>query len=67
MSDRAQASQFWQSVLLRLILIWLLGWGTIVWFRGCLVPATRDELREDHRKALPPEPPSPSGRASSGS
>ncbi|MDY3562855.1 hypothetical protein R5W23_004335 [Gemmata sp. JC673] len=56
MSDRAPKNPLWQSVALRLILIWLIGWGTIVWFRGCLTPATRDELRETHQKALPSEP-----------
>ena len=50
-------SQFWQSIVLRLVIIWLIGWATVMWFRGCLIPATRDELRENHQKALPPEPP----------
>ncbi|HEY1191007.1 MAG TPA: hypothetical protein VGE74_25465 [Gemmata sp.] len=57
MADRPSASQFWQSVALRLIVIWLIGWATVLWFRGCLIPTTRDELRDNHQKALPTGPP----------
>lgn len=57
MSDRPSESQFWQSVVLKLIVIWLIGWATVLWFRGCMIPATRDELREEHQKSPPVKPP----------
>ncbi len=57
MRESRSATQFWQSVVLRLIAIWLIGWGTILWFQGCLVPAARDEALQDQQKIAAPVPP----------
>ncbi|VTR95458.1 unnamed protein product [Gemmata massiliana] len=56
MREDRSAAQFWQSVFLRLIAIWLIGWGTILWFQGCLVPAARDEALRDQQKIAPSVP-----------
>ena len=53
MSDRP-SSHFWRSVVVRLLLVWLLGWAAVAWFHGCLAPSVRDEVRDEQRKALPP-------------
>ena len=54
--DRSEFG-FWRSVAARLFVIVLVGCLVIVWFRGCLVPLTKDEMRREHEKALDPEVP----------
>jgi hypothetical protein len=44
--------RFWGAVAVRLLGIVLVGGLVIVWFRGCLVPMTRDELRQEQEKAF---------------
>jgi hypothetical protein len=49
---------FWNSVAVRLLVIVLAGWMVIVWFQGCLVPLTKDEIRREQEKAPGLEVPS---------
>ena len=62
MREDRSATQFWQSVALRLIAIWLIGWATILWFQGCLVPSTRNEVLQDQQKITGSDPPAPEPR-----
>jgi hypothetical protein len=50
--DRASEFRFWESVGYRLLAILLIGLGMILLFRGCVVPAVKDEMRQDQQKTL---------------
>jgi hypothetical protein len=52
--DRSEF-RLWRSVVARLFVIVLAGWLVIVWFRGCLVPLTKDEMRREQEKTITPE------------
>jgi hypothetical protein len=54
--DRSEFG-FWRSLTVRLFVIVLVGWFVIVWFQGCLVPLTQDEMRREQEKVLNPETP----------
>jgi hypothetical protein len=47
----------WRFAAGRLLVILLLGWLTILWFQGCLVPLTRDEIRREQEKVSGTEAP----------
>jgi hypothetical protein len=48
---------FWRSVGARLLLILVAGLLSVLWFQGCLVPMTRDEMQQNHQKAADPAVP----------
>jgi hypothetical protein len=51
--------RFWQSVAVRLLVVLLAGWLSILWFQGCLIPSTREEMQQNQLKAadsaMPPK------------
>jgi hypothetical protein len=47
--DRSEF-RFWRWAAARLSLILPIGWLTVLWFRGCLVPLTKDEMRREQQK-----------------
>ena len=42
---------FWRGVAVRFAFILLVGGLMILWFQGCLVPLTKDEMKRDQEKA----------------
>ena len=48
---------FWQSVGARLALIFFAGWLIVLWFQGCLVPLTKDDMHREQEKTIAPEKP----------
>ena len=51
MTRQRHESPFWRSVGARLFVVLLVGWLSILWFRGCLVSQVRDEVRDEQQKA----------------
>jgi hypothetical protein len=53
--DVRREYRFWWSAVVRLAAIVLVGWVSVLWFQGCLVPSIKDEVRHDQQKAaIPP-------------
>ena len=50
--ERDAGFWFWESVTSRLLVIFLIGLAMILLFRGCVVPAVKDELKSGHQKTL---------------
>ena len=40
-------------------LVLLVGWRSVLWFQGGLVPTARDEMRQNQQKAAGPASPPP--------
>jgi hypothetical protein len=49
--DGSGESRFWQWAAVRLVAIVFVGWASVLWFQGCLVPSIKDEVRHDQQKA----------------
>ena len=54
--------RFWQSAAVRLAAIVFVGCAMILWFQGCLVPLTRDDMHREQEKAVGPEALPPKSR-----
>jgi hypothetical protein len=52
MAQDGRNSRFWPAVAARLAVVVLLGWLSVLWFQGCLVPRAKDEMRREQEKAL---------------
>jgi hypothetical protein len=50
MSRLARGWPFLAGFGVRLAAIALVGFLMVLWFQGCLVPVTRDELRQEHER-----------------
>jgi hypothetical protein len=61
MPNERREFRLWRSVVVRLLVIGFAGWLTVLWFQGCLVPAAKDDVRQEQEKAAgqnaPPAPP----------
>ncbi|MBY0460526.1 MAG: hypothetical protein K2V38_24690 [Gemmataceae bacterium] len=44
------AREFWLSVALKLLVIWLIGWALVLLFQGCVLPALREEMQKEGGK-----------------
>jgi hypothetical protein len=44
--------RFWESVIYRLLAIFVVGLALVLLFRGYVIPSVRNEMREEGQKAL---------------
>lgn len=49
---RGSEGRFWRSVAVRWMSILLAGWLMILWFQGCLLPSTREEIQQQQQESL---------------